>query len=356
MKAHLEKEEAIERGFTEEDWYGNSMADAFAKKGAEAHGYSAEERRKAENRKDLVQRCQEFILATYVRYLGCPKVRQSFVDMRNRAPGIRGPRGRPRITPELRGHAVHEVKGCQYCLGCGRSTKAKAQRLFWKNQSCVPSDRYKLYLEKGHKVLFNGSWYCYTCGLVGRDLGVARCGHPVVVSNRRKYEGSYVGAPKRRRIRIKQGDPVIGGDLHEQDFGDAAAVQDDVGGPGGHSIGDSLSEGDGRAALVRRLEVQGLGGSENPKRRRIRVKTSEPGIGDGPGSSAVSLGSDSQDGNDPYKRRRVTGKSSDLGRVSVTSDSGGRVSGSCQRGSKRTRSEEPITSDPGYNDGLHWPG
>ena len=211
-------------------------------------------------------------------------------------------------------------------------------------------------MEKGHKVLFNGNWYCHTCGLVGRDLGVARCGHPVVVNNRRKYEGSYVGAPKRRRIRIKQGDPVIGGDLHEQDFGDAATVQDDVGGPGGHSIGDSLSEGEGRAALVRRLGVQGLGGSETPKRRRIRVKTSEPGIGDGPGSSAVGLGGDSQDGNDPYKRRRVTGKSSDLGRVSVTSDSGGRVSGSCQRGSKRTRSEEPITSDPGYNDGLHWPG
>ena len=55
------------------------------------------------------------------------------------------------------GHAVHEVKGCQYCLGCGRSTKAKAQRLFWKNQACVPSDRYKAYMEKGHRVLFNGN-------------------------------------------------------------------------------------------------------------------------------------------------------------------------------------------------------
>ena len=98
------------------------MADVLAKEGAEAHGYSAEDRSEAEKKKGLVQKCQEFILATYVRYLGCPKVRQSYVDMRTRAPGVQGARGRPRITPELRGHAVHEVKGCQYCLGCGRST------------------------------------------------------------------------------------------------------------------------------------------------------------------------------------------------------------------------------------------
>ena len=38
IKAHREEKEAIERGFTSEDWYGNSMADALAKEGAEAHG------------------------------------------------------------------------------------------------------------------------------------------------------------------------------------------------------------------------------------------------------------------------------------------------------------------------------
>ena len=65
----------------------------------------------------------------------------------------------------------------------------------------------------------------------------------------------------------------------------------------------------------------------------------------------------SQTSKDPCKRRRLSGKSSDtLGDVLVTSDSRGRASGSCQRGSKRTRSEEPITRDPGYNDGFHWPG
>ena len=149
MKAHLGKVEAIERGFTEEDWYGNSMADALAKEGAEAHGFSAEARSTADRKRGLAQMCQELILATYVRYLGYPKVRQSFVDMKVRAPGVKGARVRPRITPELRGHAVHGAKDCQYCLGCGRSTKATAQRLFWKNQACVPSDRNKAYLEKG---------------------------------------------------------------------------------------------------------------------------------------------------------------------------------------------------------------
>ena len=198
IKAHPEEEEAIKMGFTREDWYGNSRADALAKEGAEAHTFSDGDRHLAEWRQRLVQRCQEYLLATYIRYMGYPKVRQLFVEMRARVSGVKGARGRPRITPEKRGHAVHEVKGCQYCLGCGRSTKARVQRLFWKNQACEPTDRYRSFLEKGHEVLFNGSWYCYACGLVGRGLGFAGCGYAVSVSNRRKYGGPVSGFFKRR--------------------------------------------------------------------------------------------------------------------------------------------------------------
>ena len=103
--------------------------------------------------------------------------------------------------------------------------------------------------------------------------------------------------------------------------------------------------------------MQGWGGSGPPKRRRIRVKTRDPSFGESPDCWGRVKEDGSQTSKDPCKRRRLSGKSSDtLGDVLVTSDSRGRVSGSCQRGSKRTRSEEPITRDPGYNDGLHWPG
>ena len=73
IKAHLEKGEAIERGFTEEDWYGNSMADALAKEGAEAHGYSAEARSEADKKKALVQKCQEFSWQLMSGILGVPR-------------------------------------------------------------------------------------------------------------------------------------------------------------------------------------------------------------------------------------------------------------------------------------------
>ena len=214
----------------------------------------------------------------------------------------------------------------------------------------MPSDRYKLYLDKGHKVLFNGSWYCYTCGLVGRDLGVARCGHPVVTSNRRKYEGPYVGTPKRRRIGSKQRDPVVGS-LGIQDLDVGAILEnsgDDVGHHGGVIVG-----GDGDSHPVSGLDSQG---SEEclHRRRRLRSKTRDPSFGEVPLSRGFGVGELSHGGT---KRRKLTAESSSLfGGVLVASDSRGGVSGSCQRGSKRTRSEEPITRDSGYNDGLHWPG
>ena len=191
---------------------------------------------------------------------------------------------------------------------------------------------------------------------MGRDLGVAKCGHPVVVNNKRKYEGGYVGTPKRRKVRFKQGDPVIGGNLSDQVLGtDGAIVHERVGGALGHSEGGSLSEDMGdRGGLARGLDLQGGGEGDSPKRRRIRVKTRDPSFGVSPDCWGRVKEEGSQDSKDPCKRRRILVKSMDtLGGMLVASDSRGGDRGSCQRGSRRT---EPITSDPGYNDGLHWPG
>ncbi len=83
-------------------------------------------------------------------------------------------------------------------------------------------------------------------------------------------------------------------------------------------------------------------------------KTRDPSSGGDPHSRGDGVGEHSP--GDTSKRRKLTVESSSLGDILVASDSRGGVSGSCQRGSKRTRSEEPITRDSGYNDGLHWPG
>ena len=154
-------------------------------------------------------------------------------------------------------------------------------------------------------------------------------------------------------------DPVIGGNLSDQDFGtDGAIVHESVGGATGHSEGGSLCEDMGNhGGLARGLDLQGGGEGDPPKRRRIRVKTRDPSFGVSPGCWGRVKEEGSQGSKDPCKRRRLLVKSMDtLGDISVASDSRGGVGGSCQRGSKRARSEEPITSDPGYDDGLHWPG
>ena len=106
------------------------------------------------------------------------------------------------------------------------------------------------------------------------------------------------------------------------------------------------------------LALHGGDGEAPPKRRRIRVKTYDLSFGTHSGCRGRVREDGSQgDNKAPCKRRRIRVKSRDLfGRVMVAPNSRGRVIGSCQGGSKRTRSEEPITSDPRYNDGLHWPG
>eukprot|EP00972_Heterocapsa_arctica_P078958 11642336-Heterocapsa_arctica.AAC.1 len=63
--------------------------------------------------------------------------------------------GRPSTSPEHLGHDVNICGDTEYCLGCGRSAKAKhidtAKHVFWRREICTPVLRLRQYQNKQHK-------------------------------------------------------------------------------------------------------------------------------------------------------------------------------------------------------------
>ena len=96
-----------------------------------------------------VEKVQEHLVRTYVRYLGRGRVgdftKQVGTRRRERTNKTRG---RPIIRPADRGHQVDKLSGRQYCLGCSRNTKSKTQQTLWKNNGCRPCPRMKLWIGK----------------------------------------------------------------------------------------------------------------------------------------------------------------------------------------------------------------
>eukprot|EP00972_Heterocapsa_arctica_P101664 14980414-Heterocapsa_arctica.AAC.1 len=71
----------------------------------------------------------------------------------------------------------HEVQTCgdyEYCLGCGRTTKAKhstsANIVFWRRQHCKPVMRMKRYRKRNHEIVFDKWWACKNCHAKGPEL------------------------------------------------------------------------------------------------------------------------------------------------------------------------------------------
>eukprot|EP00972_Heterocapsa_arctica_P045916 6775993-Heterocapsa_arctica.AAC.1 len=87
--------------------------------------------------------------------------------------------GRPTILPEQVGHEFRICGDTEYCLGCGRSTKAKhidiAKHVFWRRQICTPVLRLGQYQEKQHKVGFLNWWYCVACEAKGPEMNKQFC-------------------------------------------------------------------------------------------------------------------------------------------------------------------------------------
>eukprot|EP00972_Heterocapsa_arctica_P082824 12205504-Heterocapsa_arctica.AAC.1 len=75
--------------------------------------------------------------------------------------------GRPSMMPEQLGHYVKIHGDYEYCLGCGRCTKAKhmetAKHVFWRRDICTPVLSLRQYHNTQHKIGFDGWWCCAAC-------------------------------------------------------------------------------------------------------------------------------------------------------------------------------------------------
>eukprot|EP00972_Heterocapsa_arctica_P058414 8617965-Heterocapsa_arctica.AAC.1 len=65
------------------------------------------------------------MMFTYLKYIKKPLVRKDSEENKKVKGTETGAVGRPTILPEHLGHEVNICGDTEYCLGCGRSTKAK---------------------------------------------------------------------------------------------------------------------------------------------------------------------------------------------------------------------------------------
>eukprot|EP00972_Heterocapsa_arctica_P045462 6710637-Heterocapsa_arctica.AAC.1 len=81
----------------------------------------------------------------------------------------------------------HEVQTCgdyEYCLECGRTTKAKhstsAKRVFWRRQYCKPVMIMKRYTKRNHAIVFCYDWWaCKNRHAKGPELNKNNCTNPI---------------------------------------------------------------------------------------------------------------------------------------------------------------------------------
>eukprot|EP00972_Heterocapsa_arctica_P057181 8437569-Heterocapsa_arctica.AAC.1 len=80
------------------------------------------------------------------------------------------------------GHEVQISGDYEYCLGCGRETKAKhttsAKNIFWIRQFCKPVIRIERYRKRKHTIIFEGWWKCKGCHAKGPELNNRDCFNP----------------------------------------------------------------------------------------------------------------------------------------------------------------------------------
>eukprot|EP00972_Heterocapsa_arctica_P049557 7294137-Heterocapsa_arctica.AAC.1 len=65
------------------------------------------------------------MMKTYIKYINNPLVKEDAERHKHIKGTTTGAVGRPSISPEQLGHDVNICGDYEYCLGCGRSTKAK---------------------------------------------------------------------------------------------------------------------------------------------------------------------------------------------------------------------------------------
>eukprot|EP00972_Heterocapsa_arctica_P085141 12545429-Heterocapsa_arctica.AAC.1 len=125
VKAHLNKSKVTAAGVSYDDWYGNDQTDEQAKAGAGKHGYTKGQQFAIEQKVRLVARIQHHVMNTYINYIKNLLVKEDAEKHKNMKGTKTGAVGRPSVLPEQLGHDVKLCGEHEYCLGCGRSTKAK---------------------------------------------------------------------------------------------------------------------------------------------------------------------------------------------------------------------------------------
>eukprot|EP00972_Heterocapsa_arctica_P056061 8269326-Heterocapsa_arctica.AAC.1 len=80
-------------------------------------------------------------------------------------------------------HNVQVIGLYEYCLDCGRETKAKhnasAKIIFWRRQYCKPVTIMNRYRKRNHDIIFDGEagkdwWMCKGCRAKGPELNKKR--------------------------------------------------------------------------------------------------------------------------------------------------------------------------------------
>eukprot|EP00972_Heterocapsa_arctica_P018863 2788347-Heterocapsa_arctica.AAC.1 len=82
------------------------------------------------------------MVRTYRKYITNPLVRKDIESDAKVKGTPEGKKGKPCTRPEQLGHDVQTSGEYEYCLGCGRCTKAthieSARRIFWRRATCKP--------------------------------------------------------------------------------------------------------------------------------------------------------------------------------------------------------------------------
>eukprot|EP00972_Heterocapsa_arctica_P107987 15904959-Heterocapsa_arctica.AAC.1 len=117
-------------------------------------------------------------MKTYIKYIKNPLVKEDAEKHTNIKGTKTGAVGRPTILPEQLGHEVQTASTAkgeyEYCLKCGKYTKAKhietAKHIFWRRDICKPVLRLRQYLDKQHTMGFDEWWHCTKCEARGPEL------------------------------------------------------------------------------------------------------------------------------------------------------------------------------------------
>eukprot|EP00972_Heterocapsa_arctica_P034875 5133764-Heterocapsa_arctica.AAC.1 len=89
---------------------------------------------------------------TYIRYIQHTLVREDALNNEMIKGSPTGKKGRHIIIPEQMGHEVQTCGDYEYCLGCGRTTKAKRSISAQIVQYCKPVMRMKRYRKRNHDI------------------------------------------------------------------------------------------------------------------------------------------------------------------------------------------------------------